>query len=250
MIGIRQIFRNISTLWCNRSSLSKVMQLLCNDNIEPASLSATRRLVARGHSASVHQRLPIAADGSAVPWYTYPFLDYLLDVDTSKWRILEFGSGQSTHFWAARASSVLAYEHSPEWREKLLSKKLPNVEVRLFEGESTLDELPGLGFVPDAVIIDGWKRGACASKSIEAFGLSPVYVLENSDWFPQASAMMRDAGLAEIRFKGFGPINGYAWCTSLLVSEENLARLKAVSATSNVPGGLASGDYELQDLNS
>lgn len=55
-------------LWSNRSLLSKVMQLLCNDYIERASLSAARRLIARGHSAPVHQSLPIATDGSAVPW--------------------------------------------------------------------------------------------------------------------------------------------------------------------------------------
>lgn len=250
MIGIRQISRNLSTLWGNRRALPKVIQLLCNDNVEPASLSAARRLIARGHSVSIRNSLPVASDSSAIPWYTYPFLDYIVDLDVSEWTVLEFGSGQSTHFWSARASRVISYEHSPEWRQKLMAKNLPNVEVRLFEGESTLKELFTLDPIPNAIIVDGWKRLACARESLRAFGRNPIYILENSDWFPQTAALMREAGLAEMRFKGFGPINGYAWCTSLMVSPENLAKLKNLSAVPEVPGGLAAGDYEIQDLNS
>lgn len=250
MIGIRQILRNASTLWGNRSSLCKVLQFLCNDKIEPASLSAARRLVSRGHSRTVATGLPMDGNDDPIPWYTYPFVDFLADLDTRNWKVLEFGSGQSTLYWAARTAKVLSYENSLEWMEKMRIKSPANVELRLFEGEKTLDELPSIGFPPDLVVVDGWKRGACAIRSIGQFGLKPLYILENSDWFPEAATGMRQAGFIEIRFKGFGPINGYAWCTSLLLSEENLARLKGISAASNVPGGLAPGDYELRDLNS
>lgn len=248
MLKIRQSLRSLRNFWANRNALPKVLDMLCHDSVEPASLSAARRLIARGHSRTVQERIPVSSDGSPVPWYTYPFHDYLLDLDCSTWKVLEFGSGQSTLYWASRAARVLAYEHSEEWKEKLLPQCPGNVEIRLFEGERTLEELTHLGFVPDLVVVDGWKRGACAMRSIEAFGLESLYVLENSDWFPQAAAAMRNAGLIELRFKGFGPINGYAWVTSLMISERSLGRLSGISNISDVPGGLEPGDYEQQDL--
>lgn len=250
MIGIRQVLRNTSTFLSNLHALPKVFQIICNDRVEVATLSAARRLVARGHSHSIKSRLPVELDGSPIPWYTYPIIDYFRDINTSDWHVLEFGSGQSTHFWAARSQSVISYEHSPEWKNKLQKKNLPNVEVRLFKKDSTLSELSTLNHAPDLIVIDGWKRMYCAQKTIEIFGLKPIYILENADWFPDASALMRDAGFVEIRFKGFGPINGYAWSTSLLLSPENLSKLKSISASSIVPGGLAPGDYEQKDLNS
>jgi len=248
MIGIRQLARSVRTFCGNLPALPKVVQMLCTDPLEQASISAARRLMARGHTKTISSRLPMDWDGRPIPWYTYPFIDYISDVDTSKWRILEFGSGQSTLFWAPRAASILAYENSPAWLDKMRGLVPSNVELRFFEGEKSLDELDELDFVPDLVVVDGWKRGACARRSIQAFGHAPIYILENSDWFPKAAAAMRESGLTEIRFKGFGPINGYTWATSLMVSENHLKKLGRIRAFSEVPGGLAAGDYEETDI--
>ena len=248
MIGIRQLARNARIFCGNIPALPKVVQMLCHDKLESASISAARRLVARGHSRTVSDHLPVGADGRPIPWYTYPFIDYISDVDTSKWRIIEFGSGQSTLYWASRAASVLALENTSAWLEKMRGLVPSNVELRFFENEKTLDELATLDFIPDLVVVDGWKRWECVKKSIEIFGRSPIYILDNSDWLPKTAAAMREAGLTEIRFKGFGPINGYAWATSLMVSENNIGKLGQIQAFSDVPGGLAAGDYEKNDL--
>lgn len=222
-------------------------KVLSSDAVHLATLSAARRLVARGHSASASGKLPIAQDGSPVPWYSYPFLDFLADVDVSGWNVLEFGSGQSTLYWAARARRILAYEHNAQWLETLRPKLPAHAEIRLFEGEATLATLETLDWKPSLVVIDGCKRLACAKASLRVFGRHPLYVLENSDWLPKTAAFLREQGLAEIRFKGFGPVNGYAWCTSLLVCEESLSRLEAISAKCEVPGGLPPADYEARD---
>jgi hypothetical protein len=248
MIGLRQILRNSQTLWGNRHAIPSVVKSLLNDRIEPASVSVFRRMVARGHSLTAATQLPMNGDGSPIPWYTYPFVDFLSDLETASWKVLEFGSGQSTLYWAARATSVLAYENSAEWFKTMREKSPSNVEIRLFEGEKTLEEIPQLEFLPDLVVVDGLKREICVRKSLETFGLRPIYILENSDWFPKAATAMREAGLREIRFKGFGPVNGYAWSTSLMVSAENLSRLALIRPDSCVPGGLPPGDYEEKNL--
>lgn len=250
MIGVRQIIRNSGTLWKNRRVIPSVWKFLTNDSVETASISALRRLVSRGHSKTADTGLPQNWDSSPVPWYTYPFIDFLIDLDTSKWKILEFGSGQSTLYWAPRSAHILTYENSMEWFKKMQKKIPDNVEMRMFKGEETLAELPEINFQPDLIIVDGWKRGACAQRSVEQFGLKPLYILENSDWFPEAAAAMRASGLVEIRLKGFGPVNGYAWATSLMLSKENLHLLQHIDSHSEVPGGLPAGDYEQQDLRS
>ena len=51
--------------------------------------------------------------GDPIPWYTYPAIDFLLLRDYRDKNILEFGSGQSTLWWAARAKFVLSLEEDP-----------------------------------------------------------------------------------------------------------------------------------------
>ena len=221
--------------------------MLTTDAAHPATISAARRLLARGHSVSAASKLPIGQEGAPVPWYTYPFLDFLADFDCSCWDVLEFGSGQSTLFWAGRARRIVAFEHNPTWIEKLRPRLPSHAEVRLFESRRVEEALRELGFQPTVVVIDGCKRKECAAAALRTFGRSPLYVLENSDWLPVTAAFLRGEGLREIRFKGFGPVNAYAWCTSLMVSEESLARLAEVSPHCDVPGGLPAADFEARE---
>lgn len=245
--GLRPALRAAVNLWANRACLPGLWRILTTDTIHPATISAARRLLARGHSASAASKLPVFQDGSPAPWYSYPFLDFLADFDCTAWDVLEFGSGQSTLFWSARARRVVAFEHDALWIEKLRPLLPAHAEVRLFEIARIEEELRGLGLQPALVVIDGCKRQACAAAALRVFGKSPFYVLENSDWLPVTAAFMRAEGLREIRFKGFGPINAYAWCTSLMVSEESLPRLAEVSAHCEVPGGLPAADFEARD---
>ncbi len=141
-------------------------------------------------------------------------------------------------------------ENSNDWIDEL-EKRIPrNVELRFLKNLENLNNLRDLNFHPDLVIVDGWKRLACAEASFKAFGDSPIYLLDNSDWFLQTAKIFRAAGLTEIRFKGFGPINGYAWASSLFVNSKNLEKLNSISFNSEVPGGLHPGDTEKCDLNS
>ncbi|GAB4165119.1 MAG: hypothetical protein Fur0032_01650 [Terrimicrobiaceae bacterium] len=244
----RDTLRGLGHLWRKRKNLPQLLNLACHDDWEPATLSAARRLTARGHSLTARTGKPTDASGNPIPWYTYPFLDYIAGWETSDWAVLEFGSGQSTLYWAARTARVIAYESKMEWFERNRQLSPANVELRHFAGPETLAELAHFPAVPRLVIIDGWCRMHCAAASLKAFGTRPLYILDNSDWLPQACTTLRDAGLMEFRFHGFGPVNGYAWATSLFASPESLALLRLRELADETPGGLPAGDYELQDL--
>jgi hypothetical protein len=66
-----------------------------------------------GHWKSSLRTVAQAADGTPLPWYTYPAIDFLTQRDFSGKNVLEFGGGQSTLWWSARARSVLTIEEDP-----------------------------------------------------------------------------------------------------------------------------------------
>lgn len=49
-------------------------------------------------------------DGECVPWITYPALSYLEKLDFTEKRIVEFGSGASTFWFAARCQNFKSFE--------------------------------------------------------------------------------------------------------------------------------------------
>ena len=60
-----------------------------------------------GHLRSVRAASPVDAAGKPIPWYTYPAIDFLRQLDLSERTVFDIhGSGKSTLFWAARAARV------------------------------------------------------------------------------------------------------------------------------------------------
>lgn len=47
-----------------------------------------------------------------------------------------------------------------------------------------------------------------------------LIVLDNSDYLPGSTDLLRRAGLIEIDLNGFGPCNDYAWTTSLFLTRD------------------------------
>lgn len=72
----------------------------------------------------------MTANGTPLPWYTYPAAGFLSQRDFVGRRILEFGGGQSTLWWANRAQSVLTIEEGEVWYHSLKGKVPDNVELR------------------------------------------------------------------------------------------------------------------------
>ena len=65
------------------------------------------------------------------PWITFPAIDFLDNLMLSKSKILEFGAGASTIFFANRAREVLSYEFDPSYYSQIteISKLYKNVQI-------------------------------------------------------------------------------------------------------------------------
>ena len=85
-------------------------------------------LTTTGWLRSVRENAALDANGP-VPWFTYPAIRQLARMIRADWRVLEFGSGNSTLWWAQRVAAVVSVEHDPVWVERLRSAAPSNVTV-------------------------------------------------------------------------------------------------------------------------
>ena len=58
---------------------------------------------------------PADSTGEAVPWFSYPAIQFLKGVVRPQWKVLEYGSGYSTVFWNARCARTVSVEHDEHW---------------------------------------------------------------------------------------------------------------------------------------
>jgi hypothetical protein len=175
---------------------------------------------AYGHRRSVVRARSIDAEGNPIPWYTYPCIEYLDSLDFTRQEVLEYGAGASSLWWARRASSVLSVEHDPSWLGELRRNAPSNLCFELADSETGY-VTAGRGRRFGVIVIDGRYRQACAETLGDRLKEDGLVLLDNSDWYPRTARYLREAlDLIQVDFHGFGPINGYTWTTSILVTRE------------------------------
>jgi hypothetical protein len=198
---------------------------LATSAINPAHWARAWRLtrilaVQYGYVRSVAAGRPMDADGAPCPWYTYPALEYLRQLDFSGKTVFEYGSGHSTLFWCARAARVVSVEHDRGWYE-LIRPQLPAESCELLQ-ESDSDAyaatIDRVGGVFDVIVVDGLVTGRtrlkCARAAVRHLRDGGMIILDNSDWLPESSRFLRESGLIEVDMTGFAPINTYTCTTS------------------------------------
>jgi SAM-dependent methyltransferase len=174
-----------------------------------------------GYKASADQRASVLGDGRPIPMMSYALVEYLLGLDLSELGLLELGGGGSTQFWASRTKSVLTFETSPEWMQALESRPLPNVEARLSTAETLVGDMLSLNRTFDIVVIDAAaNRYLLAKNALQVLRPGGFVILDNSDWFPNAARVLREADLIQVDFHDFRPLHHYRCTTSLFMHRD------------------------------
>lgn len=101
-----------------------------------------------------------------VPWFSYRAIRFLDDFLTPEMRVLEFGSGGSTVFFARRVQRTVSIENDPSWHDRL-SRRLDELglgNVELIHAHADLDSPEGFRSSPfmnahsgepaDVVVVD------------------------------------------------------------------------------------------------
>ena len=97
--------------------------------------------------------------------------------------LVEFGSGQSTLWYANRCKEVITHETDKAWFEKV-SKSLTdagceNVEIIWWDGKSFTESIKSPP--PDLIVVDGINRVICIEYAIEVAAAHTWIYLDNSD---------------------------------------------------------------------
>jgi predicted O-methyltransferase YrrM len=121
------------------------------------------------------------------PWISYDAQHVLDTYLKPSMRVLEFGSGMSTAWYAKRVREVVAIEDYRVWFDKIqmifTARGIANVKYRFAADEtaylSLSDEDRGNGF--DFVMIDGSHRHRCVDVAIANIRPGGIIYLDNSD---------------------------------------------------------------------
>ena len=158
---------------------------------------------------------PVDNLGEALPWFTYPAIEYLKRFNCNGWRVFEYGSGQSTIYWSRRGATVTSVEHNEQWFSEVKQKALPNATISHRSEKRSYVNAIGDGDVRfNVIVIDGVWREDCADVCIPYLSDDGILILDNSDWYHRVAARIREQGFLEVSFSGFGPVNDYTWTTS------------------------------------
>lgn len=183
----------------------------------------------------------VDASGRPIPWYTYPAVEYLSHLNLSGKKVFEFGSGNSSFWWAERVSHVMSVDNDEDWYRRIAgaAELMERLTVVLKKDEkSYVEALDSDGY--DILIVDGRYRRACVDRIAQLYGGSNrglMIVFDNSDWYPESiESLRRRLKWIQADFHGFGPINGYAWSTSIFINPDRGGELEYSSRIRPIAG--------------
>jgi len=169
---------------------------------------------------------PIGKNLEPLPWITYSFIDFISGRLKRELSIFEFGSGNSTLFFAERVKTVTTVEHNAEWYNKLKEKLPGNVELVLSKSDSKEDYLNDLKKSNnnyDIIFIDGIHRVECCFTAINHLTVGGVIILDDSEReeYNEGMKYLINNGFKRIDFWGIPPGMFIRKCTTIFYQPVN-----------------------------
>ena len=200
--------------------------------INPARIRTLLSFGVKGYLAEIgwfkafQTRSAVNKNAEPIPWVTYSFIDFIAERIKKEHTVFEFGSGNSTFYYAKRALKVVSVEHDKAWFEKISASKPSNSELIFCELQKDGDycKMPAsMGLKFDIIIVDGRDRVNCCYQSLTALTEAGVVVLDDSEREKYAAAISffnRD-GFKELSFSGISPGLFYRKSTSVFYKANN-----------------------------
>lgn len=183
------------------------------------------------------------ADGKPAPLLSYSLLEYLAGLDLSQCDVLEIGGGKSTAFWGNCARSVTTLESNADWSQHIRQLN-PAATVEHVDGEQLGPRIAAFDRSFDIIVIDpAANRARCARAAIAKINKGGFIILDNSDWYPNTSRILRDAGLIQVDFHDFRPVHHYRATTTLFLTPEYRAKPRGARLPLNPIGGKVMPDH-------
>lgn len=184
-------------------------------------------LTPKGWFLSRFLSTPVDQHNSPLPWFTYASIHFITQkLENTSFKVFEYGSGNSTLWFAPKVKSMLSVEHDKVFFDlkKNEISALSNVAyecIPLEEGYSA--KILEFTNEFDIIVIDGRDRVACAKNCINALKEDGIVIWDNSDRteYEEGYEHFRQNGFKKINFQGLGPINHREWETSIFYRSNN-----------------------------
>ena len=175
---------------------------------------------------SFKKKMPVDDNSNPLPWVTYSFIDFISDRLNKNMDIFEYGSGNSTLWYAIRVNSIISVEHDRAWFDKIKKNMPKNSNIYYQELEygglysqfsSQLDRKFSM------VIVDGRDRVCCIKNAINSIKDDGVIVLDDSEReaYDEAVSFLLSNNFKKIDFWGISPGLFYKKNTTIFYKEKN-----------------------------
>ncbi len=193
-----------------------------------------------GFRKSYENSMSIDGDDNPIPWMTYPFISYLSQLDLSQCDVFEWGSGNSTLYFAKKAKTVTSIESNSEWYDYVKSSKPENAELNLVDMENYAKIIKIKNKKYNIISIDGdiFRRFECAYYAVDFLKEGGMIILDNSDWLENTTSFLRSRDLIQIDFAGLVPIKDFISCTSIFLRRDFNLRSNGKKQPGFLKGGI------------
>lgn len=162
-------------------------------------------LVETGWLQNLNHKEPIDISGKPIPWTTYSFIHFINDYLKNDMIIFEYGTGNSTRYYSARAQEVYAAEHDKVWFNKVRERLDENCTIYFSELNEKYEQcihLPQKKF--DLISIDGRRRVRCICEAIKYLKDDGIIVLDDSERvdYKEGVEFLLNKGFKKIDFWG------------------------------------------------
>jgi hypothetical protein len=238
--------RSLARAWLPKAVFSRLAA--------PLKQLSVLRLLAKeyGQYGSMKHEMSVGKDGQPVPWYSYPATEFLSCLDLSAASVFEYGSGNSSRWWLARCSKLVAVENDRSWFDQIrASISSPEFQYIFAEEADYARQIDAFGAAFEVIIVDGVRRADCALAAIDhlkIFG-GKLLILDNSDWYPSLVPHIRKSlGWVQADFHGFGPISRFTTTTSIFINPAHSQYLYGSKSLQSAAGMKLVASDDLQPI--
>jgi hypothetical protein len=208
----------------SKSKLLKVIDYIIDYKTSRLLLAMKNNgyLVETGWLLSFKKKQPVDSDNNPIPWVTYSFLKFIDNYLTKEHDLFEFGSGNSTRYYAQKVKSIYTIEHDLKWFNKIKENLPDNVIIRHKNLDETYEEsVDETGRNFDIIIVDGRRRNNCIIRSIHKLNYGGIIVLDDSEResYKTGIKFLEENGFKRLDFWGISPGYFQNKCTSIFFKD-------------------------------
>lgn len=183
-----------------------------------------------GWFKSFHAQQSIDLAGKPLPWLNYAFIKFLAPRLLPTMQVFEYGSGNSTLWFASKVGKIKSVEHDQTWITKLQTR-LPNNAQVVFQSldnkEAYIHEVGKAQTLYDLIIVDGRERNRCVEACLPCLSANGVIILDNAEresYLP-ARQMLITQGFRCLEFWGMPVGTANNSCTALYYKDNNILNI-------------------------